>query len=316
MSATRKSLHFDLDSAKLIEACSNSENNISTRENAYHQISKFLTDNGFEHRQGSGYTTREGVSIAAVERTVGRMVDKFPWFSDCVKKIDVSYVGKTFDLMPIVLGEPSIDNRSVDDEKIATRKAINFDLDFVELKKVYVRADGTPKEPSGAYTVLRQFLEKNGLMHRQGSGYLSSDKMPYSQTVEITARMADRYPWLAKCIRSIDVTSVKKTFDLLPAVLERSQNKVYEKATDVNSKGETVLGNGHPEVLLDEFPKEEWPYIADVQDGAVIIDDKAMEQDGYSPDWNGDIIWEEPGLGKETERRDHDESRNIDDYSR
>lgn len=284
MGATRKSLHFDLDSAKLIEACSNSENNIRTNTYAYRQISHFLEDHGFEHRQGSGYTTKEGMSRVAVERVVGEMVDEFPWFADCVQKIDVTYVGKTFDLKPTVLGEEPSKEKPIEDEKITTRKAINFDLDYLALKDVYTRKDGSPKKPEGAYVALRQFLEKNGLMHRQGSGYLSDGKMPYSQILKITTEMTDRYPWLAKCVRSIDVTSVKKTFDLMPAVQERSQNRAYEKTVDVNTKGDAVLIGGCHEVVLDDIPKEEWPYIADVKDGSIIIDDKAMERDLQMPD--------------------------------
>lgn len=330
MSATRKSLHFDLNSAKLIEACSNSENNIQSRTDAYKQTAKFLTEHGFEHRQGSGYTTIEGMSRPAVERAVNKMVDKFPWFADCVEKIDVTFVGKTFDLLPTVRKELERDKDFGKDDILA-RKAVNFDLDNSALKIWYTKEDGTPKAHTAAYADIRSFLQKNGFEPRQGSGYLSPQKMSDSQISKIVESMADQMPWLAKCARSIDVTNVTRSFDLMQAVQKRRQQQIYEKISNISTKGDAVLAKGHPDVLLNEIPKEEWPYIADVRNGTIIIDDKEMERDGYSFDWNGDIVRNESDLDKDADRNDlardwlaavsrssdeHDESWNIDEYCR
>jgi len=53
----RKSLNFDLNIKKLKEHYPN-----SNYTEAYNDIKKFLTNNGFEHRQGSGYISKEEMS--------------------------------------------------------------------------------------------------------------------------------------------------------------------------------------------------------------------------------------------------------------
>lgn len=99
-------------------------------------------------------------------------------------------------------------------------------------------------------------------------------------------------------VKAIDVTYVGKIYDLLPIVIEHRRDIVYSKAVGVNTKGDTVFGKGHPDALLNEIPKEEWSYIADVRDGIVVIDDKAMEEDGYRFDKNQGIVREDRAAGK------------------
>lgn len=289
MRATRKSLHFDLNSAKLERLCALSENNISSRSSAYTAIREFLEGYGFEHRQGSGYTSEKGMSRAKVSEIVEEMVDKFPWFADCVEKIDVTFVGKTFDLLPTVC-KGSERNKDFDKEDLLVRKALNFDLDNSALKIWYTKEDGTPKAHTNAYADIRSFLQKNGLEPRQGSGYLSTQEMTDPQISKIVENMTDQMPWLTKCVRSIDLTNVTKSFDLMRTVQKRRQQQIYDKISDVNSKGDAVLGDGHPKAVLNDIPKEERPYIEDVKDGIVVINDNAMAQDGYSFDRDGNII--------------------------
>lgn len=256
---------------------------------------------------------------------VKEMTETFPWFADCVKKIDLTFVGKTFDLRQVVCDEKSKDDIVMSEEKIGTRKVINFDLYHAALQREYLGKNGEPKDYTGAYHELRRFMLENGLAHKQGSGYLSTGRMSYSKILDIAEKMTDQFPWLAKSVKAIDVTYVGKIYDLLPMVIEHRRDIVYSKAVEVNTKGDTVLGKGHPDALLDEIPKEEWPYIADVRDGIVVIDDKAMEEDGYLFDRGQGIVRDDRAADKmmdkaEPERdalnilNERDETRLGDEY--
>ncbi len=55
-------------------------------------------------------------------------------------------------------------------------KAINFDLDTVKLREFYPRYQQ-------AYKDLLIFFKKNNFSHRQGSGYLSNEKLSSADIV-------------------------------------------------------------------------------------------------------------------------------------
>jgi len=57
----KKSLNFDLDTKKLKEHYPN-----KNYTEAYNDIKKFLLQNGFEHRQGSGYISENDMSSQEV----------------------------------------------------------------------------------------------------------------------------------------------------------------------------------------------------------------------------------------------------------
>lgn len=277
MPATRKSIHFDLDTKKIEKICG-SEDAKKMISATYYAIGKFLQPHGFEHRQGSGYTSKNGISFSEVSTLAKNMADKIPLFAECVKVIDVTSVGKTFDLLPAVQGETK---EGTIEKDTPTRKAINFDLVYEALRESYFRKDGQPKEVTEAYHELGRFLQQHGFEHRQGSGYTTPGKISYAQVLNMVDSMTERFPWLEKSVGAIDVTYIGRTYDLLSVVKERKHDIAYHKAEDVNTKGDAVLVDGCHEIVLGDIPKEEWPYIADVKDGSIIIDDKAMERDGY-----------------------------------
>ncbi len=59
-------------------------------------------------------------------------------------------------------------------------KAINFDLDTNKLKEFYPRYQQ-------AYRDLLRFFREKGFSHRQGSGYVSNDKLSSADIVDLTA---------------------------------------------------------------------------------------------------------------------------------
>lgn len=57
-----------------------------------------MEDNGFEHRQYSGYVSREPISEFSVISVTEKLNQKFKWLKDCIQKYDVTEIGETYDL--------------------------------------------------------------------------------------------------------------------------------------------------------------------------------------------------------------------------
>ena len=57
-----------------------------------------MEDNGFEHRQYSGYVSTGYISDASVTILTEKLNDKFKWLKDCVQKYDITEIGETYDL--------------------------------------------------------------------------------------------------------------------------------------------------------------------------------------------------------------------------
>ena len=81
-----KCINFDLDTKQLLKIFPN-----GTRE-PYALIKKFFEDRGFEHRQYSGYISKEllnNYDITAIVRELGQ---NFTWLKNCIQEFDVSNV--------------------------------------------------------------------------------------------------------------------------------------------------------------------------------------------------------------------------------
>lgn len=86
-------------------------------------------------------------------------------------------------------------------------KAINFDLDTNKLKKYYPRYQQ-------AYSDLLRFFTANGFLHRQGSGYVSKEKMTSADIVDLIGTFQKMFAWSDTCVKKIDVTNVGAQYDL------------------------------------------------------------------------------------------------------
>ena len=86
-------------------------------------------------------------------------------------------------------------------------KAINFDLDTNELKKHYSRYQQ-------AYTELYKFFRNKDFSHRQGSGYVSNNKLTSADIIDIIGELQEMFEWTGTCIKKIDVTNVGAQYDL------------------------------------------------------------------------------------------------------
>ncbi len=86
-------------------------------------------------------------------------------------------------------------------------KAINFDLDTNKLKGYYPRYQQ-------AYKDLLGFFKAHGFMHRQGSGYVSKEKLSTADIVDLIGMFQKQFAWSGTCVKKIDVTNVGAQYDL------------------------------------------------------------------------------------------------------
>ena len=98
-------------------------------------------------------------------------------------------------------------------------KAINFDLDK-KLKEYYPRYQQ-------AYRDLFEFFKKRDFSHRQGSGYVSNNKLSSADIIDIIDELQRKYKWCGTCVKRIDVTNIGAQYDLLSLLAPDDQDENF-----------------------------------------------------------------------------------------
>lgn len=100
------------------------------------------------------------------------------------------------------------------------KKAINFDLDTVKMREINLYPKG--------YKDLKKAFKKEGFIHRQGSGYISRNKLSNDAVRRIVRNITNANPWLAECVKKIDVTDIGRQHDLT-AIVRDYQTRVAQR---------------------------------------------------------------------------------------
>lgn len=95
------------------------------------------------------------------------------------------------------------------------RKAINFDLSVHELEKYY-------SDYRKAYYDIKKFFRKQDFEHRQGSGYVSKERLGQADIADLLDSMSAELPWLGECVTRIDITNIGRQHDLRDALRNRT----------------------------------------------------------------------------------------------
>ncbi|MDR0841810.1 MAG: virulence associated protein D [Acidobacteriota bacterium] len=112
-----KAINFDLDTQSLRERFGE-----KGRAKAYSAVRSFMKQHGFEHRQGSGYRSTNTLSDLDIADLMVAMYKQLEWLSACVQKLDVTNIGREYDLNAIA-------KRRIEDEKNITR-TVTFDVEL------------------------------------------------------------------------------------------------------------------------------------------------------------------------------------------
>lgn len=92
-----KAINFDLDTKKLKQYYPN-----KNYRQAYKDIKKFLVNNGFKHRQFSGYMSQVPMGQHEAAYIISTLADQYPWLSKCARRFDVTDIGKEHDMMKYI----------------------------------------------------------------------------------------------------------------------------------------------------------------------------------------------------------------------
>lgn len=93
--------------------------------------------------------------------------------------------------------------------RVTCKKAFNFDLDTHKLKEFY-----PTRHWRNAYKEIGNFIKNENFIHRQGSGYVSNEKLSLNDVDFIIVKMCKSMPWLKKCVNHFDVTDIGRQHDL------------------------------------------------------------------------------------------------------
>ncbi len=86
--------------------------------------------------------------------------------------------------------------------------------------------------PKG-YRLLGGSLHKQGFTHRQGSGYVSQGKIDSFQVNRAILAIVKENPWLAECVKKIDVTDIGNQHDLTMVVKDAVQSQELMELEDL-----------------------------------------------------------------------------------
>ena len=117
----RKALNFDLDTKKYEEYTG------KPSPMAYAEIRKFLKRNGCEHRQGSGYISKNSLTDGKIFAIIQNMSMEFNWLRNCVKQIDVTNIGKQHSLIDTISRAPL-------EDRLEESNEMELELEEMELE--------------------------------------------------------------------------------------------------------------------------------------------------------------------------------------
>ena len=95
-----KAINFDLNTKALKQYYP-----LSNWRRAYDDINKLLLANGFEHRQGSGYFSKQKMRKTELSSIIKILSLQFPWLKKCVKQFDVTNIGAQYSALGLILDE-------------------------------------------------------------------------------------------------------------------------------------------------------------------------------------------------------------------
>lgn len=99
---SKKALNFDLNDALLKKYYPS-----KSYKKGWTDIKKFLVQNGFNHRQYSGYVSKKTILMADVIHLITTMSLNLKWLQYCVKEFDVTIVGDEYSLKRYISKENS-----------------------------------------------------------------------------------------------------------------------------------------------------------------------------------------------------------------
>jgi virulence-associated protein VapD len=138
----RKAINFDLDTKELKKHYPG-----KNYRKAYTEIKKFMEKEGFEHRQWSGYNSKDKLSMQDIHMLTIKIDMTFPWLKKCVNRFDVTDIGEQHDLTHIITGKDKVRLKEKSQQKSEIKaKPIYSRANLIK------RADEIRKQPHKEHT--------------------------------------------------------------------------------------------------------------------------------------------------------------------
>ena len=82
---------------------------------------------------------------------------------------------------------------------------------------------------------MRRFFKKHRFLHRQGSGYISEDKLTTADIYDLMDDLSQQFPWIGVCVSKIEVTNVGPAASDLTELLKPSEEIVIDDSLLIDS---------------------------------------------------------------------------------
>lgn len=87
MSKRYRAINFDIDTKAM-------QKEIGSKTKGYRMLKSSMKILGFEHRQGSGYVSKNGLDTQEIYNVIDKLVKIQPWLTKCINKFDTTIVSK------------------------------------------------------------------------------------------------------------------------------------------------------------------------------------------------------------------------------
>lgn len=136
----RRAINFDLSEELLKQHYSPTK-----YKKAWGEIAVYMDKHGFDHRQYSGYVSRNPMTELETNKFLQKMANDLPWLGSCARVFDVTEVGRTYDCLDILQN-----NRTIDDPILSSSE--DKDINIKQQQKTDIK--------KGTATFTRKALKK------------------------------------------------------------------------------------------------------------------------------------------------------------
>lgn len=75
---------------------------------------------------------------------------------------------------------------------------------------------------------MRRFFKQHGFYHKQGSGYVSNQKINSQDIYLLIDALYEEYEWIAYCVKEFDVTNIGTQYELAADIRANKENDTFE----------------------------------------------------------------------------------------
>lgn len=75
---------------------------------------------------------------------------------------------------------------------------------------------------------MKKFFKNHGFSHKQGSGYVSQNKINSQDIYLLIDALYEQYEWIAYCVKEFDVTNIGTQYELASDIRANKDTDTFE----------------------------------------------------------------------------------------